>query len=125
MIDPFNYISSPFKGDIFNHAAYILEKCTFMAQTLDISVHMVAHPRKPDKVFGNRLPRLTSYAISGSADFANMADMIVAVYRTVDDTNRLEVLKVRDQDIDRTGICEFTFDKKTKAHIPYDHGDDL
>ena len=125
VIDPFNYISSPFKGDIFNHSAYILEKCTFMAQTLDISVHMVAHPRKPDKVFGNRLPRLTSYAISGSADFANMADMIIAVYRTVDDTNRLEVLKVRDQDIDRTGTCEFAFDQKTKAHIPYDDFDDL
>jgi len=125
VIDPFNYITSPIKGNIFEHAGYVLETCTRMAQTLDISVHMVAHPKKPDKTFGKRLPEITIYSVSGSADFANMADMLVAVYRTVDDTTRIEVLKVRDQDVDRTGKCEFLFDKYTKRHEPYDSFDDL
>lgn len=125
VIDPFNYISSPHKGDIFNHTAYVLEKCTLMAQSLDISVQLVAHPKKPDKVFGNKLPRLTMYSTSGNADFANMSDIMVAVYRTVDNTNRIEVLKVRDQDVDRTGCCEFLFDKVTKRHEPFDMLEDL
>ncbi len=125
IIDPFNYISSPHKGDIFNHTAYVLEKCTLMAQSLDISVQMVAHPKKPDKVFGSKLPRLSMYSISGNADFANMSDIIIAVYRTIDNTNRLEVLKVRDQDIDKTGSCEFLFDKVTKRHEAYDNLGDL
>ena len=125
IIDPFNYISSPHKGDIFNHTAYVLEKCTLMAQSLGISVQMVAHPKKPDKVFGSKLPRLTMYSTSGNADFANMSDIMVAVYRTIDNTNRIEVLKVRDQDVDKTGSCEFLFDKVTKRHEPYDNLGDL
>ena len=125
VIDPFNYISSPHKGDIFNHTAYVLEKCTLMAQSLNISVQMVAHPRKPDKVFGSKLPRLTMYSISGSADWYNMTDFGIAVYRTIDNTNRIEVLKVRDQDVDSTGSCELLFDKVTKQHKPYDNLGDL
>lgn len=125
IIDPFNYISSPHRGDIFNHTAYVLEKCTAMAQQLGISVQMVAHPKKPDKVFGNKLPRLTMYSISGNADFANMSDVMISVYRTPDNTNELEVLKVRDQDVDSTGKCEFKFDKYTKRHEPCDLTGDL
>ena len=125
VIDPFNYITSPYKGDIYNNSAHILERCTYLAQSLDISVHLVAHPKKPDKVFGNKLPRLTAYSIAGNADFYNMADMIIAIYRTIDNTNRVEVLKVRDEDVDRKGTCEFLFDKVTKRHEPYDNLGDL
>lgn len=124
VIDPFNYVSSPHKN-MFEHVSYVMEKCTYMAQSLGISVQLVAHPKKPDKQFGKKLPELTMYSISGSADFANMADIIVAVSRTVDDTNKLDVMKVRDQDVDRTGTCEFTFDKVTKRHAPFDAFEDL
>lgn len=120
VIDPFNYVSSPHKGDIYNHTAYVLEKCTLMAQALGISVQMVAHPKKPDKVFGDKLPRLSMYSISGNADFANMADMILAVYRNKMNDTEVDVLKVRDQDVDSTGYCEFTFDRYSKKHCPSD-----
>ena len=73
-------------------------------------VAVVAHPRKLAKVNGtNELEQIDMYTIAGSANWANLADFILAVSRHTEEGEhpnnytRLDVLKVRDQDLCSTG----------------------
>jgi hypothetical protein len=121
VIDPFNYISSPHEGNIFQHAGYILKQCTYIAQTLNIHVALVAHPKKPSVSFNDKsgeLPRLNAYSVSGSADFANVPDLVAAVYRTDTDLTEIDVTEVRDEDVNSRGSCKLIFDKTSKRHEP-------
>lgn len=80
-------------------------------------VTVVAHPRKLNKLSGsNDLEKIDMYTIAGSANWANLADFIISVSRIRDaeadeanadsrklDYTRVDVLKVRDQDMCSTG----------------------
>lgn len=73
-------------------------------------VTVVAHPRKLAKVNGtNELEQIDMYTIAGSANWANLADFILAISRHTEqgerpnNYTRLDVLKVRDQDLCSTG----------------------
>ena len=72
-----------------------------------IWVIIVAHPRSLKKQFGkNELEEIDMYTISGSANWANLADFIFSISRINEqDRNytRLDMLKVRDQDLCQTG----------------------
>lgn len=70
-------------------------------------VIIVAHPRKLAKLSGqNELEDIDMYTIAGSANWANLADFIFSISR-IDKPDlaftRLDVLKVRDQDLCQTG----------------------
>lgn len=70
-------------------------------------VIVVAHPRKLQKVNGgNELENIDMYTIAGSANWANLADFIFSISRIKDETRaytRVDMLKVRDQDLCQTG----------------------
>lgn len=74
-------------------------------------VIIVAHPRGLKKLNGkNELEEIDMYTISGSANWANLADFILSITRiTQADKNytRLDMLKVRDQDLCQTGSVLF------------------
>ena len=77
-----------------------------------IWVIIVAHPRSLKKIDGkNEMEDINMYTISGSANWANLADFILSITR-VNEPNRaftrLDVLKVRDQEPCRTGTVYYT-----------------
>ena len=77
-----------------------------------IWVVIVAHPRSLKKIDGkNEMEDINMYTISGSANWANLADFILSITR-VNEPNRaftrLDVLKVRDQELCRTGTVYYT-----------------
>lgn len=87
-------------------------------------VIIVAHPRKLNKLSGsNDLEKIDMYTIAGSANWANLADFIISVSRirgdsgadtdadvpaVVMDYTKVDVLKVRDQEMCRTGSVLYT-----------------
>lgn len=72
-----------------------------------IWVMIVAHPRKLQKVNGkNELENIDMYTIGGSANWANLADFIISLTRVKEQDRaytRLDMLKVRDQELCQTG----------------------
>ena len=77
-----------------------------------IWVIIVAHPRSLKEIDGkNEMEDINMYTISGSANWANLADFILSITR-VNEPNRaftrLDVLKVRDQELCRTGTVYYT-----------------
>lgn len=70
-------------------------------------VVVVAHPRSLQKLSGrNELEAIDMYTISGSANWANLADFIFTLRRINEPDRRytrLDMLKVRDQDLCQTG----------------------
>lgn len=70
-------------------------------------VVIVAHPRKLMKLWGsNESEDIDMYTIAGSANWANLADFILSITRVDEDDKRytrLDMLKVRDQDLCRKG----------------------
>lgn len=72
-----------------------------------IWVIIVAHPRKLQKLNGrNDLEEIDMYTIGGSANWANLADFIFSISRINQPDRaytRLDMLKVRDQDLCQTG----------------------
>ena len=73
---------------------------------------IVAHPRGLKTVNGrNELEAINMYTISGSANWANLADFILAVSRISEPGRgftRIDMLKVRDQELCRTGTVYYT-----------------
>ena len=73
----------------------------------NIWVIIVAHPRSLKKQNGkNELEDIDMYTISGSANWANLADFIFSISRIKEQDRsytRLDMLKVRDQDLCQTG----------------------
>ena len=126
VIDPFNYLRSNAQNDSdLRHVRHVAVTLPNFAKKHNIAVMLVAHPTKPDKTFGEKLPRLTQYSISGGADFANAADNVIAVYRRQGDSAEVEVLKVRDQEVDTTGSKLLQFDKTTRNYTLIGSDDDI
>ncbi len=81
-------------------------------RTHKVWVTVVAHPRKLQKLNGrNELEDIDMYTIAGSANWANLADFIFSLTRVKEPDlayTRLDMLKVRDQELCRTGNVLFT-----------------
>lgn len=77
-----------------------------------IWVIIVAHPRSLKKADGkNEMETINMYTISGSANWANLADFILSITRVNEPGRaftRLDVLKVRDQELCSTGTVYYT-----------------
>lgn len=73
----------------------------------NIWVVIVAHPRSLKKQFGKtELEEIDMYTIAGSANWANLADFIFSISRINQPDRvytRLDMLKVRDQELCQTG----------------------
>ena len=77
-----------------------------------IWVIIVAHPRGLKTINGkNELEAINMYTISGSANWANLADFILTISRISDPDRaftRIDMLKVRDQELCQTGTVYYT-----------------
>ncbi len=73
VIDPFNYISTKQTSDS-NAICHILKELTQAAKKLDISIILVAHPKKLQQD-----EELTGESIYGSIHFRNVADNILII----------------------------------------------
>lgn len=107
IVDPYLYLELTEGRNITETSAIRLMLRTFQQWALRhrIWVVIVAHPRKLQKQDGSpELEEIDMYSIAGSANWANIADMIFSLRRIVStehgyDYTRLSVLKVRDQSV--------------------------
>jgi twinkle protein len=78
-------------------------------------VWFVAHPAKMHRENGN-IPVPTLYDISGSANFANKADIGLVVHRDPqNDPTRTDIYvrKVRFKSVGKIGMCSLRYDRAT------------
>lgn len=87
------------------------------AKERDIHVWLVVHPTKVDKDSQGEYPMIDLYDLAGSANFANMADQVVSLWRSnYDDTNKVEVhvRKSRFRHVGKRGeYVDLYFDETT------------
>jgi twinkle protein len=111
MIDPYNFIANSTDGDNSTGAINkILVRLKNFATEHGISVWLVAHPKKMEKVNGaNSTPG--GYDISGSAHFFNVADNGLTIERCSDQRGVSRVIswKSRFSWIGATGSCKLNF----------------
>ena len=76
----------------------------------------VAHPAKPQRERDGSLPTPTLYDISGSANWANKADVGLVVHRDPDrDPTRTDIYvrKVRFKSVGKIGMTSLRYDRAT------------
>lgn len=114
VIDPYLFVEAQSgKGETETQSIKsMLTRFQSWGRNNHIWVIMVAHPRSLKKIDGrNEMEDINMYTISGSANWANLADFILSITR-IDEPGRaftrLDVLKVRDQELCRTGTVYYT-----------------
>jgi twinkle protein len=115
VIDPYNEIEHrrPANMTETEYVSQILGKVKRFAQNHGVHVWFVAHPMKLPRENG-KVPVPTLYDISGSANWANKADIGFAVYRN-DQAELVEIYvqKVRHKWVGKIGRIELVYDKVT------------
>ena len=104
--------------DFYRRQSDFMRRVIEFAQTLDVHVHMVAHPRKTD---GQR--RLTKMDVAGTGDITNRADNVFSLHRCNDKDKAdnqcdsiLDVFKNRfsgRQDVE----IKLNFDERSKRFV--------
>jgi hypothetical protein len=128
IIDPWNQINHSY-GEVTEHE-YIGKKLNllkYFSRERDIHTIVVAHPRKPmmdysDNRKSYKVP--SPYDVSGSANWYNVADNFIMVYRPADEQtgtlcNRstIFVSKVKHRYVGRTGAFTMAFDTNTQRYM--------
>ena len=114
MIDPYLFVEAQSgKGETETQSIKSMLTCfQSWGRENHIWVIIVAHPRSLKKIDGkNAMEDINMYTISGSANWANLADFILSITRINEPDRaftRLDVLKVRDQELCRTGTVYYT-----------------
>lgn len=115
VIDPYLYMDLG-RGRGVTETEAIKEMLTVVqewAQDHHVWVFIVAHPRKLNKEDGtDEFERIDMYTIAGSANWANIADYILTLERVRKDDGRvdytrMDVLKVRDQEVCTPGTVYY------------------
>jgi twinkle protein len=116
VLDPYNEIEHmrPPGMSETEYIAGLLSKLRRFAENHAVHVWIVAHPAKMQRENG-KTPVPTLYDISGSANWANKADIGVVVHRDVDNGNLVEIYirKVRFKSVGRIGVVELQWDRVT------------
>lgn len=129
LIDPWNKLAHA-QGDR-RQDLYLQEqlgRLTRFARSSGVAVWVVAHPTKLQRMPGTDTcwQPPTIYDISGGAEWANQADVVVTVWRDAmgERSPRAEVMvlvgKVRRAQWGRTGKCMLRFDEGTRAYAEID-----
>lgn len=127
VIDPFNLIKKERGLPLMDHASEVVSTLSNFARENDIHIHVIAHPTKPPESFKKQyqtktgvkeseLPKLTMYSISGGADWQNISDNIVLVNRLEGTQIEVDIAKIRDQEVDRTGKFVLDFDRYSRSY---------
>ena len=123
VIDPYTELdqsrpSAVTENEFIRHNLNLLRR--FVTKHDQVGILNV-HPTKlaPDRKTGKTpVPRL--YDANGSAHFANKTDFGISIYRRKDRKNRetteVHILKVRFDELGRTGQVDFTFDGYEKRY---------
>ena len=97
------------------YVSQLLGKVKRFAQNYGVHVWFVAHPAKPHRESGS-LPVPTLYDISGSANWANKADIGIVVHRDPEkDPTRTDIYirKVRFKSVGKIGAVSLRWDRAT------------
>tara|TARA_R100000353_G_scaffold176112_1_gene149176 strand:- start:647 stop:2383 length:1737 start_codon:yes stop_codon:yes gene_type:complete len=120
IIDPFNQISTDRDAHKREdeHIRDIIAKCQQFARNHEIIIFMVAHPHKLHRNDAGVIPPPDLYQVSGSAHWANMADVGLVIHRDFEDnTTKIITKKIREQGVyGEIGQREFFFNFKTRCY---------
>jgi twinkle protein len=115
VIDPWSVIEKNREREMLEteFCGIALEKFRRLAQSADVAVVLVAHPKKILKEKDGNFEVPSLYEISGSAHFFNAADVGLVVHRVKNGertSGQLLVRKVRHQHMGNLGEAEIRFD---------------
>jgi twinkle protein len=124
VIDPYNEIEHrrPSNMSETEYVSWMLGQVKRFGQSCGVHVWFVAHPAKLHRENG-KLPVPTLYNISGSANWANKADIGVVVHREPDeDPTRADIYirKVRFKSVGRIGGASLRWDRATGRYTEID-----
>jgi twinkle protein len=112
-IDPFNWLEkTKNKGESdTDYAGRVLSDFINFSKKNANLVHIIAHPTKMKKQLNGKFEKPTMYDINGSANFYNMPDYGISIYRHFDDNPRIEidVLKVKWKHLGEGGSSELRY----------------
>ena len=113
IMDPWNRIEANLPPN-YNEGKFVNEQLTKLikfAQKTGVHVFLVAHPTKMQKEkdgFNYMVPNL--YNISGSANFFNMTQNGMTVYRNyVEGTTEVHIQKVKWEHLGKLGMCKYVY----------------
>jgi len=120
VIDPFNQISSDRDNNKREdeHIRDIIAKCQQFARNHQIIIWMVAHPHKLHRNDAGVIPPPDLYQVSGSAHWANMADVGIVIHRDFEENiTKIITRKIREQGVyGEIGQVEFDFNYRTRCY---------
>jgi twinkle protein len=120
IIDPFNQVSADRENNKREdeHIRDIIAKCQQFARNYNIVVWMVAHPHKLHRNDSGVIPPPDLYQVSGSAHWANMADVGLVVHRDFEENStKIITRKIREQGVyGQIGQAEFIFNFRTRCY---------
>lgn len=121
IIDPWNRIEANLPPN-YNEGKFVNEQLTKMikfAQKTGVHVFLVAHPTKMQKVPGAinyTIPNL--YSISGSANFFNMTQNGMTVYRNFErGTTEVYIQKVKWEHLGKIGTCTYEYQEENARFV--------
>jgi twinkle protein len=121
VVDPYNEMEHrrPVNMTETEFISQMLGQMKRFAQNHEAHVFIVAHPAKPARESGGKISVPTLYDIAGSANWANKADIGVAVHRPDFDGAEVEihVHKVRDKWIGKPGGVTLRYDRITGRYF--------
>ena len=120
VIDPYNELDRPMDRET-EYISLMLAKVRQFAESHDVHVWFVAHPKKMVTMHEEEVPVPTAYDIAGSARWADKGDMIWAVSRDRRDLTKpveVHIHKVRDKYAGQVGCAFFTYDRLTGRYSP-------
>jgi len=116
VIDPWNEIEHQ-RPNNMTETEYIgqsLSKIKKFATQRGVHVWIVAHPSKIHGEAGKATPVPSLYDISGSANWANKADLGIVVYRNEETTNTdIHIKKCRFKSVGSKGVVSLHYNKMT------------
>lgn len=127
ILDPWNTLEHQYGSDSETiYTGKVLNQLKYFARIHDIHLFLVAHPRKMARKKDSKLFEVpTLYDISGSANWFNIADNGMVVYRQfsedfTDSYPIVYVQKVKHKFIGKTGFAKFDFDVSCQRYIEKD-----
>lgn len=123
IIDPWNTLEHQYDKDSETvYTGKVLNQLKYFARAHDIHLFLVAHPRKMARKKDSKLYEIpTLYDISGSANWFNIADNGIVVYRQFNEelTDSYTIVycqKVKHKFIGKTGFAKFSFDTSCQRY---------
>lgn len=126
LVDPWNRLGHEIPRNMSEtqYVGHVLSRLQMFARSRGLHVWLVAHPTKmqsvPDDDGEAKAPIVRPYDISGSANFYNMADNILSIYRDKRDPSApvtVYVQKVRFRQYGELGSAALGFDRVTGRYV--------